>query len=72
MWIFQQVQKKTIERKSVSFSSPKTKLLSEEVICLQNHIRKCFYTIGHWTKVNINRKININKTKFDDLKTILY
>ena len=56
MWTFQQVQK-TIERKSIRFSSPKTKLLSQEVNCLQNHIQKYFYTIGRWTKLKINKKI---------------
>ena len=61
MWIFQQVQKDNWKEKSVSFSPPQTKLLSEKVICLQNHIQKCFYTIGHWTKLEINQNLTLKK-----------
>ena len=72
MWIIQQVQKSNWKEKSVSFTTPKTELVSEKVFCLQNHIRKCFYTVGHWTKLNVNQKTNIIETKFGNVTTILY
>ena len=67
MWIFQQVQK-TIERKSVGFSSPKTIHISEKIPSSQNHIQSAFTKSGiELNQIEI-KKLTLIKTKFEDLQ----
>ena len=57
MWLFQQVQKKLLKEKALTYLRRKRKYFRQKSFFLQNHIQKCFYTIGRWTKLKINKKI---------------